>query len=99
MPPKEKATRRTTRLEGWRQIIHPVPGEQKGNQYRIQLRDDVFFIFVDSVQVNPNGDLLGLRQMTIEYAFAAGTWLFCLPVSALDGSELVAAWYSRWLDS
>ena len=95
----KEAPKRARRQQGWKQIIQPVPGEEKGSQYRVQLRDDTFFIFVDTVEVTPNGDLIGRRGDKIQYAFGAGSWLFCLPVSVIDGSEIVASWYSRWLDS
>jgi hypothetical protein len=96
-------TKRPKKAEQWRQIIgsseYNPETKYPGKQYRVQLKDDLFYIMVDEIQVLPNGDLIAKRKEELAYAFGAGSWLFCVPVSCLDGEEMVVGWHSRWLRS
>ena len=96
-------TKRRSKAEEWRAIIAPSEHNPEvnyqGKQYRVQLKDDLFYIMVDSIEVLPNGDLIAKKKDDVAYAFGAGSWLFCVPVSCLDGGEIAVGWYSRWLRS
>jgi hypothetical protein len=94
--------------QAWRQIIVDVPTDHPpaNYQWRVQLKDDMFSFWADSVEVTESGALIAWRKRKDEsnrevsaviYAFAAGQWLFCLPLSCLDGTEHVIQWWSRWL--
>ena len=99
------AKQTTSSRKQWRRLIVPIP-QRNGKThsggdklYRVQLQDDAFYLAVDNMEVMPNGELVGKVRDNVLYAFGAGKWLFCVPISALDGSELVESWDSRWLRS
>jgi hypothetical protein len=100
----EKQAKRTTRTSQWTQIIHDVPTSRQppsNYQWRVQLKDDMLSFWADRVEVTPAGALVAWQKRdgveSIIYAFGPGSWLFCLPLSCLDGTEGVIQWWSRWL--